>query len=457
MSDLTRVMNIAKDTLLSHSSAINITGSNIANVNTPGYSRLRPVFASVGGATELQFGVQVTDAERICDRYIDAQLAQQAQESGYADTRKSTLERVEGIFNEAEGSGLNEALSEFWNAWNDLAKNPTGQVEKDALVSVSENLASMLQQKAQQLDDVRTDINSSIADTITQLNSCINDIAEFNDKIVMIQNGGGNASDLLDKRQESLKELGSLIDFNYVEDASGAVNVYLSNGKPLVQGGMVWELDTVVNPANSSYYDIVFAGDTAEPINDIISKGKLGAYLELRDTDTAGYLDQLDTLAETLVNAVNTQHQSGFDGYGNLGGNFFNPVTRAADMQVSTAILADIGKIAMSATLDSDGDNAIAIAKIKDALIMGGGTSTVSSFYSSLMGKVGQDVVDAGWNVDRQTVITTQLENQREASSGVSLDEEMLNLMRFQMGYNAAGKLCGVVGEMMDTLLGLVK
>jgi flagellar hook-associated protein 1 FlgK len=460
MSDIGRVLNTSKDALLSHLTAINITGANIANVNTPGYSRLRPVFSSLGstgsGTSEIQLGVKVTDAEGIYDQYVDAQLVQQSQEMGYGDARKSSLDRVEGIFNEAGGSGLNEALTKFWNAWEDLSANPSGQVERDALVSVSDNLASMFCQKADQLLDVQQDVNASIADTVTEINSCINDIAQFNDKIVQITNGGGNASDLIDKRQESLKKLGGLIEFNCVQDA-GAVTVYLSNGKPLAQSDTAWELDVVVNPGNSSLYDVVFKGNTDEPINDVITKGKLGAYLEVRDTSVAGYLGKLDTLAENLANAVNEQHQLGFDGYGNVGGNFFDPVTEAADMRVAAAITADTGKIAFSGSINSDGANAIEIGRLKDSLLMESGTTTVSSYYSALMGKVGQDVVDAGWNVDRQTVITTQLENQRQTISGVSLDEEMLNLIKYQMGYNAAGKLCGVVGDMMDTLLGLVK
>lgn len=458
MSDIGRVLNTGKEALLSHSSAINITGSNIANVNTAGYSRLRAVFSSTGvsqdGSSNFQVGVQVVNAERIYDQFLEARLVYQSQQAGYAETLLGTFEQVEGIFNESGENGINEAMNAFWNAWDDLSANPAGQVERDVLVSAADNLASLFRQKAGDLAGVQADADAAVADIAGKINSCLADIAAYNEKIVEITSGGGNASDLMDKRLESLKELAGLINFNYIEDATGSVSVFLADGKPLVEGHVTWTLDVAENHANSNFNDVVFTGTTASE-NRVITGGALAAQLEIRDSTAAGYLTRLDTLAQSLVNAVNARHQMGFDADGNLGGNFFDPVTEAADMQVSAAVAADAGKIAASGSLDGDGDNAVAMALIKDSLLMEGGTSTLSTYYSALMAAVGQDASDASDNQVRQDAMVTQLENQRETVSGVSLDEEMLNLIKYQMGYNAAGKLCGVVDEMMDTLLSL--
>ncbi len=459
MSDLGSVMNVAKDALLSHASAINITGSNIANVNTPGYSRLRPVFSSVGGAAELQFGVEVSGAERLYDKYLEVQLVQQNQEIGYYETRKNVLDRVEGIFNESAGGGLNESLTKFWNAWEDLSANPTGTVQRDALVSAAESLATVFRQKAEELQEIRQDMNVSVSGTVSEVNGYLTNIAELNEKIVQTVTGGGNAGDLLDKRQDNLQKLGTLIDFQYIEDASGAVNVFTSNGKPLVEAGRTWKLGTAVNAGNHDYYDVVFQDEPGEVINGCFSKGKLAACLEARDTTVGGYLDKLDSLAASLVEAVNSKHKAGYDTYGNIGGNFFDELgTDAAHMRVSSAITEDRGKIAASASVDSDdGINASAIAAIKDSLLMGGGTATLSDYYSALMARVGQDVKDSNSSLDHQTVIMSQLENQRETVSGVSLDEEMMNLMKYQLGYNAAGRLAATVSALMDTLMSMME
>jgi flagellar hook-associated protein 1 FlgK len=462
MSDLGSVMNVAKDALLSHASAINITGSNIANVNTPGYSRLRPVFSSIGGAAELQFGVEVSGAERLYDKYLEVQLVQQNQEIGYYEARKGVLDRVEGIFNESAGGGLNESLTKFWNAWEDLSANPTGTVQRDALVSAAESLATVFRQKAEELQEIRQDMNVSVSGTVSEVNSYLTNIAELNEKIVQTTTGGGNASDLLDKRQDNLQKLGALIDFQYIEDASGAVNVFTSNGKPLVEAGRTWKLGTAVNAGEHDYYDVVFQ-DNGEVI-DYFSKGKLAACLEARDTTVDGYLDKLDSLAASLVKAVNEKHLEGYDMYGNIGGDFFvfDPVTDAdaAHMRVSTAITEDPGKIAASTSVDSDGNNASAIAAIKDSLLTVGDdttTATLSDHYSALMARVGQDVKDSNSSLDHQTVIMSQLESQRETVSGVSLDEEMMNLMKYQLGYNAAGRLAATVSALMDTLMSMME
>lgn len=457
MSNLGSVMNVAKGALLSNASAINITGSNIANVNTPGYSRLRPIFSSVGGAAELQFGVEVSGAERLYDKYLEVQLVQQNQKIGYYEARKGVLDRVEGIFNESEGGGLNESLTKFWNAWEDLSANPTGTVQRDALVSAAESLATVFRQKAEELQEVQQDMNVSVSETVSELNSYLASIAELNEKIVQTVTGGGNASDLLDKRQDNLQKLGAMIDFQYIEDASGAVNVFTSNGKPLVEGGRTWKLETAVNPDNHDYYNVVFQDEPDEAINGCFSKGKLAACLEARDITVGGYLDKLDSLAANLVAAVNDQHQKGYDIYGNGGGNFFEPVTDAANMRVSAAITEDQGKIAASTYVDRDGNNASAIAAIKDSLLMGGGTATLSDYYSALMARVGQDVKDTNSSLDHQTVIMNQLKSQRETVSGVSLDEEMINLMKYQLGYNAAGRLAATVSALMDTLMSMTE
>jgi len=175
----------------------------------------------------------------------------------------------------------------------------------------------------------------------------------------------------------------------------------------------------------------------------------------MRDDLIGGYLEDLDTLARNLVTAVNDRHQSGFDTYGNGGGVFFASGTGARDMAVDARIAGDSGLIAAAATVNGDGGNAQEIGAIRDALIMKGNTLTAASFYQSLVVRVGVDVRDASRTLEHQTVIQGQYETRMESLAGVSLDEEMMNLIRFQMGYNAAGKLCGVVNEMMDALINI--
>ena len=460
MGDIGRILNTARDAILANLTAMNVTGSNIANVNTPGYSRLQPNFGSVGvfnaATDQQQIGVKITSIDRLYDKYLDAQLVQQEQYSAYSQSQLDVLSNVEGIFNESTGGGISDLLSQFWGAWSQLSANPSDTTERDRLVSVSQSLASMFRQKANELINTQNDTNKEISNNVTELNNDLAQMADYNDKIVEIENSGGTAADLRDKRTELLKNIGQIVDVNYYEEANGSLNVFISNGRSLVEGTNVWNLDVKVNINNANFYDVVFADAPNEVINGDLKGGKLAGLIDVRDNKVAGYLDDLNSMASTIITRVNTLHSSGYDLNGNAGGDFFSTAsTLAGDMRLDPSIVADVRKIAAGTTVNNDGDNASLIAAIKDDASLIGTGMTIDNFYESLTSRVGQDVVDAQNSLDHQTSVINQVENQREAVSGVSLDEEMLNLIKYQAAYNAAGRLVATVNTMMGTLINL--
>jgi len=459
MSDISRVFNTAKETLLSNLTAINVTSSNIANVNTAGYSRLRPVFGAVrqagAGVDSLQVGVRITNVERIYDRYLEEQLVQQQQEVGYNDTCSDLLGRVEEVFNESSVDGLSDLMNQFWGAWSDLSANPSDKGERDVLASVAGSLASAFRQYSSSLTSLQSDANEGVADQVSQLNAYLTDMAVLNQQIVQSETGGMSADNLKDQRTELLKSIGTLVDIQYFEEADGGLNVFLSNGTALVQGATTFPLMVKDNPSNSNLYDVVAVSETDVSLNSAIRGGKIGGFLEIRDIKIPEYMKELDAVASALISAVNTAHQSGYDVNGDAGVTFFLPAATAKGMVLNPAIEADSAKIAASATVNGDGDKARSIATLQDSLLMSGGRVTISSYYSSFLATIGQDAAGAANAAERQQAISSQLVSQRESVSGVSLDEEMLSLIKYQAGYNAAGKLCGVVNEMLDTLMAL--
>ena len=463
------LLNTAKDGLLAHQSAINLTGSNITNVNTPGYTRQVPVFSS-RGSIDVGASVEIKKIERVYDKFLGIQINDKMHDLGYSEAKKGALEKVEIIFNESSGGGINELLNKFWNSWEDLSANPTGYGEREALVSASQNLASIFRSSHEELVSVQNDANTEIAGLIDQANGYISDIADLNNEIAAIKTGKGDANDLRDKRAEALKGLAEILDFQHLEDSNGSVNVFLSNGMPLVMGDRTWELDVDVevdvDSPNYSFYNIVFQDTDEEVPENTITKGKLAGFLEIRDEKIPTYISDLDKLAKSIIDEVNTQHRLGYDMGHNLGENFFELATgeteatlatAAKDMQVSSVIVADVNKIAASETVNGDGGNAEAIGVFKDALFMNDSTSTFNSYYASFVGKVGQDLADEDRGLDHHTNLMNQLINKKEGISGVSIDEEMTNLIRYQLGYNAAARLCNVADELIDTLLSLVR
>ena len=458
MSGIYQLLNTAKEGLLASQVALGVTGSNVTNAHTPGYVRQRAVLAAKSpgdlAANNTQTGVEVTKIERLYSRFVEFQMVGQSSEVGEAGIRKETLERIETIFNETNGGGLNELMNRFWQAWEDLSANPAGQVERTALANAADNLAGMFREYAGELHTIRADLDTQVAAAVNELNGYLSDIASLNGKIVEGLSGGVNVNNLLDQRSALLKKAAGLVDIQYVEETGGAVNVFTADGRSLVQGIASWQLGARVRA--DGYSDVVYADSPTVPINGAIGGGKLAGLLGMRDAAAKGYQDDLDELAKALVSAVNARHVSGYDNDRNAGGSFFEPLgaTGARDMQVSAAILADPNRIAASATVNADGDNARAIAAIRDE-ILPDGVGIPGEFYASLVGRIGQDVSEAARRDAHEMSVMTQMSNTWEQTSGVSIDEEMMNLIKYQMSYQAAAKLAMAADEILQSLLDL--
>lgn len=448
----------ARDALNANQMAISIAGSNIANVNTPGYSRQRADLVTIGNVNvkglDSQIGVTVSQVTRIFDRFIESQLVQQQQATGYSDTMLKLLQNIEIVLDDTGGGGLNEHLDRFWASWEDLARNPAGKLERSALFSTAETLSGAIVSCKQNLDDINTELNSSIADVVSLINDKILEIADINAQVIKEGNSTGDLNSILDKRATALRELGSMINISYLETGNGAINVSMANGEPLLLGPTVHTLSVVVTDGQSD----IFSSNSAANVNGSITSGELGAYLELQQSILEKYINDLNDLTNTLATRVNAVHGSGFDAYGNPGLDFFvigDAVNPSGSLGVNSLIAADMNRVAASATLSGDGENATRLAAIRDELLMDGGKTSLSGFLATMVGELGRQTANAKTNSEHQTAILNYLSNQRESVSGVSIDEEMILLIKYQMGYTAAGKLAGMVNDMLDTLMNI--
>jgi flagellar hook-associated protein 1 FlgK len=466
MSDINGIMNIAGQALITQQQAISVTSHNIANVNTPGYSRQKLVMStnipsdSVIGP--MGNGVSGEAIERIYDRFINDQINNESQELGRWDAQKNAVESLEMIFNETYGYGLSEAMSEYWNAWQALTNNPAGSTERQVLVTRGQILTSTFNKLDSDLTHSQQALDLAIAATVTDVNRLSAQLADLNQKIVSSETGTQNANDFRDQRDLVLKELSELIDLNAFKDASGSVSVLIAGGRPLVSGTASWQLSTELNA--SGLQDVVWLDDDGNSvnINNDISGGKLKGWIETRDVLIPGFLNRLDALAQTLVTEVNNLHQTGFDLNGIAGQVFFDGTGTAADIEVNANIVGDPSLIAASfdplpfPSAPGDNRNAVEIAKLQHQLMMSGNTATFNDYYSSLVRDVGNEVLKSDSYYTHQSEMLAQLDNYRESISGVSLDEEMINLIKFQNAYAAAAKLVSTADELMQTVLQMV-
>jgi len=459
------MLNVGKTALLTQRMSIDVTGHNIANVNTDGYSRQRvnteantPVSSQAG--QEVGTGVKAREIQRIYDRFVEGQINTANQELGRWEARKDALERAEMIFDESSGYGLSQALGEFWNVWQDLANNPSGQAERSMLVVKSETLAATFNRMYSDLIQIQKDIDTRIGATVEEINLIANQIAGLNDKISHTELTGQNANDNRDKRSLLLKELSSLIDINSFEKSNGELTILVIGGKPLVDGTTPRDLSTQPDAA-SGLLDILWVDGTgsSQEITGNISSGKLKGLLEARDGASQDYLDRLDTLAGNLIGEVNTIHAGGLGLDGLAGGAFFTG-NLASDMAVSQDIVDDVNKIAAAGILEGipgGNSNAISMANLQNKLTMNAGNTAIfDDYYNSLVSNVGSGVKEATINFDHQSSITDRLNNYRESISGVSLEEEMINLIKFQHAYDAAAKLITTVDELLKSVINLL-
>jgi len=474
MTQLFGLLSIGAGALLSQQRAISVTGNNIANVNTPGYSRQRlnmetklPMDTPVG---PVGLGVQTTTVERVYDRFLGVQMNNESASLGRWEAQKGALERVEVVFDESGGYGLNQTLSDFWNSWQDLSMNPSGTIERSVVAAKSQALADAIRQKYADLEQAQADIDAAVTSGVEDINRLTAEISDLNQKIASTESGGTvNANDYRDRRDLALKQLSEIIGINSFEDADGRVVVSVGSGRVLVEGGNTYALTTptALAPAtNAGHVDIEWPGAPV-PISSEITSGKMAGWLQTRDTKIAGYMRNLDELAQTLAtgdpttpltkSSVNTLHAAGFGLDGSTGNDFFIG-SGAADMEVNPLILADPNRIAAASAagaVPGDARNAAAIADLRTALTMSGGTFDDAA--NVLVSQVGHDVQEAKSYQSHQADMLAYLDNYRESVSGVNLDEEMVNLVKYQAAYNAAAKMISMGDEMLNSLMNMIR
>jgi flagellar hook-associated protein 1 len=464
MTAIYSVMSLAGKALLTHQKAINVTANNIANVNTPGYSRQKLILAtstpSLSNIGLMGTGVEAVGIERIYDRFLGLQINTETESLGRWQAQKDVLDEVEIIFDESVDFGLSQSLNDFWNAWQDLTNNPSGYNERLVLQAKSEVLANTFQRIYSDLQSAQRGIDARIEGTIEEINRLSREIADLNQKIMETEAGGYRANDYRDKRDAALKELAQRIDISTFEDASGRVAVSVADGRTLVEGNSFRSLATADNDGHKNIQWVADDG-TFVDITASITGGRLKGWIDGRDVSIADYLSQLDMLAQGIADAVNSLHQGGYGLDGSTGNDFFviSAANAAAGIQINPAIVDNLDLIAAASSslgIPGDNGNALAIADLQQALTMNGNAVTFDDYFHSLVAQVGEQVQRTNAYYSHQAEMVVQLENRRESISGVSLDEEMMNLIKFQHAYNAAAKLVATADELMQTVLNMI-
>jgi len=457
-------VEIALRALQAQRLALDVIAHNIANANTPGYSRqvarleTTPPYPWPGltrgaGAGQLGTGVRVAEIDRLRDAFTDLQLRQQLALTGYHTVLADGYAQVEAVFNEPSDSSLNQQLGKFFNAWQELALSPQDTAIRVGLIEAARNLAGLFNRMAGQLKQLQQDLDFRLVNQVAELNELADRIARLNAQIGQIQGTGQRPNDLLDQRDALLEDLARIVRAAYVTAPDGQVTVYIG-GRMLIHNDQAFRLTTAAGPGG--FAEPVWAGDGTPVLLDDGS-GELAATLRLRDTVIPGKLADLNSLAAALAGAVNAAHRAGYGLDGSTGLDFFvfTAGEEAASLAVAPAV-SDPLKIAAALSPGSPGDgrNALNISQIQYQPQGGDlGTTTLGEFYQLLVGRLGLEARQAEDQKANQEVVKGYLESRRDSFSGVSLDEEAGRLVLYQRAFEAAARSLSVLDEVLDHLI----
>ena len=444
---MSAILDIALSGLRASQIAIDTTAHNVANASVEGYSRQRATVATQSSQVTskgfLGGGVVVKDAERITNRWTERHLNTELTESGYYNELYDRLSQVEAIFNETTTPGIADALNNYFEAASAMADNPESVGDRTNFAQAAQQLATRITNADTQLVNALTDTRTGADQEVVNINQMLDEVAQLNGTIMGMVQNDRSASDMQDRRDMLLRSLSELTGGQSYVTEDGAEASFSVNGVALVLG--------------SSSRHLEFGGtgfttaDTGQPVT--IDKGKLGALYEV--VKTGGVIDdyrtQLNTLASSIITNVNTQFTAAY-GLDGLNGRPLFTGTGASDMAVSTVMMDDPRKIAASG--DGTPGNNVG-AKVYTNMRKGAYISGQSwdDYYQSIVGGIGGETLTASSQKSSLNSLVDELKNRVDEVRGVSLDEEMANLIQFQQVYNASSRLVQTVKEMTDAVL----
>jgi flagellar hook-associated protein 1 len=460
VSDLFTALHFATRSLEAQRFALDVTGHNIANVNTPGYSRRAVDFSAVppDNQRDAGRGVEVAGIRAQRDRLTERRLGQ---ETSGAE-REAAIADLLGLAEVAlgtDGQGIDKRLNEFFDSFAELADAPTSAVARQQVVLQGNAVAAAFRDASGRLSALQRDADRRVVTTVDEINAIADRLAVINEALTGMPENG-SALQLQDEQATLISQLSALTDVTVIERGEGGLDVDLAGGRALVVGTTSVDLTAVASGANGR----VEVRSAGVAITSDITGGRLGGVLRARDVHIPDYIEQLDAQAYEFANAVNAIHSAGFGLNGTTNQNLFafntppvGSAGAAAALIVDPAVAADINRVAAAeVALPGDNRTARALADLRNDPILDGGTATFADKWGQLVFTVGRDVQTATSETALRKQIVLQLETLRDQVSGVSLDEEAMNLVKFQRAYEANARFFQVIDETLEALMATV-
>ncbi|MGB8650538.1 MAG: flagellar hook-associated protein FlgK [Mycobacteriales bacterium] len=440
-------LNIGASGLIAAQRAVEVAANNVSNANNEAFTRQRlaiqsapstPGTAGLRGDGDRGTGVKVLDVTRLRDRLADVSYRSEAAVTGAADARSDALGRTNTLIGPF-ANGAPEDLSIFLAAWNQLSMTPTDPSAREAVLAAGQRVADGLNGAVRQLTDVGHEIGLRVADDTNELNGLLTSVAKLNYEITKATTEMRSPNELLDQRDQALDRISTLTGATLTPAANGTVDVSVG-GVPLVTG----VTSATVAPSGTDPVTVTVNGST------VSMGGEIGGYVATVGVDLPSYRARLDALAVGLRDVVNAAHRAGTGLDGSTGLDFYSG-TDAASLSVNPSLTAD--QVAASASgAAADGNNALTVATAlrQNAAV---GSATFGDALRAFGAQVGQASADAKRNATTADATLAAAQSARAGLDGVSVDEEMVDLVKYQHSYEAAAKVIAVADSMLDKIV----
>lgn len=458
-------MNTAISGLLASQRALDVTGQNVVNANTPGYSRQRVQVSSIAGSPSANFhtgnsdvtigGVKVDTIERIRDVFLENTRVAAGAANEAIKAQTNALQGAEQLLSEPGDGGLQSVVDDFYNAWHDLAQKPTDPGAGAVVIQRGKTVAAQLTFVSTGLEERWETALDELSSTVAELNQAAQDLAKVNQRIREGNVVGRPVNELMDQRDVLVRTIGELAGGKpSVTTDDGMVSVSV-NGLNLVTGNRAEQFTltggTTLATATIDPPTVTFGSSQVS-----VASGKAAGLLAALRTDIPNVSTQLDGVALALRDAVNIVHSAGFTVAGAPAGDFFAGAS-ASNLSVIPAQVSELG-VALNAGA-VDGNNALAIADLAIDVnaenALGVGSTSPSGLWRNLTANVGTQVQGLERGLEVQGTVLATADAAVESDAGVNLDEEMASLLMFQRSYQASARVITTVDNMLETLINL--
>lgn len=461
MSSLFGIMSIATGALGAEQGAMDATTNNVANVNTPGYSRVQPVLGESDpiavGSVSYGTGVSLERLQSVRDPILQLRIQEETQQQGQLNAYVTAMQQAQVQFT-TSGSDIGTEISNFFSSLNQLSTDPTNLALRQGVLTAAGNMATAFNNTSDNLTQQRSSLDLQVSQDVSQVNVLTGQIANLNTQISQLQGVNQDASALEDQRDVLIGQLSNLIDISSIQSDNG-LTLTTSNGTALVIGGQSFALST---QTNASGLQDIYSSQGSDITSDLTS-GELAGLITVRDQTIPNLLSNLDTLAAGLANNLNAANTQGYtlvqqaDGSLQAGGNLFAaPPASGQGAAASMAVaISDPSLIAASSddTASASNGNLATLSAVQNQVIADGQTPT--DYYSNIVFGVGNDVSNASAELSSSQSILNQLQDQLGSVSGVSLNEEAANMVQYQNAFDAAAQIVTTINDMLYTVINM--